>query len=176
GHEIRNPLTPIQLSAERLAMELADKLEGNDADMLKRATDTIIKQFGALKSMVDAFRDYARAPRIKLVKLDLNQVIREVMTLYESNPAVKISLDEVPPMIIGDAALLQQELHDLIQSAQDAVRNVGIPMIQMCSREEEGNVLVCVEDNGAGFIPDILRRAFEHYVTSKGKGTGLGLA
>ena len=176
AHEIRNPLTPIQLSAERLAMKLADKLEGNDADMLKRATDTIIKQVGALKSMVDAFRDYARAPRIKLVKLDLNQVIREVMTLYESNPAVKIALDEVPPMIMGDAALLRQVLHNLMQNAQDAVLDVGIPMIQISSRQEEGNVLVCVEDNGAGFSPDILRRAFEPYVTSKAKGTGLGLA
>ncbi|MFK7087906.1 ATP-binding protein [Chromobacterium violaceum] len=176
AHEIRNPLTPIQLSAERLAMKLADKLEGPDADMLKRSTDTIIKQVGALKSMVEAFRDYARAPKIKLVKLDLNQVIREVMALYESNPAVKIALDEVPLMIMGDAALLRQVLHNLMQNAQDAVLDVGIPMIQISSRQEEGNALVCVEDNGSGFGPDILRRAFEPYVTSKAKGTGLGLA
>ncbi|MEJ8676443.1 sensor histidine kinase [Chromobacterium amazonense] len=176
AHEIRNPLTPIQLSAERLAMKLADKLEGPDADMLKRSTDTIIKQVGALKSMVDAFRDYARAPKIKLVKLDLNQVIREVMALYESNPAVKIALDDMPLMIMGDAALLRQVLHNLMQNAQDAVLDVGIPMIQISSRQEEGNALVCVEDNGAGFSPDILRRAFEPYVTSKAKGTGLGLA
>ncbi|UTH75483.1 ATP-binding protein [Chromobacterium sp. IIBBL 290-4] len=176
AHEIRNPLTPIQLSAERLAMKLADKLEGPDADMLKRATDTIIKQVGALKGMVEAFRDYARAPRIKLVKLDLNQVIREVMTLYESNPAVKIALEEEPLMIMGDAALLRQVLHNLLQNAQDAVLDVGIPMIQISSRQEEGNALVSVEDNGAGFGPDILRRAFEPYVTSKAKGTGLGLA
>ena len=176
AHEIRNPLTPIQLSAERLAMKLADKLEGSDADMLKRSTDTIIKQVGALKSMVEAFRDYARAPKIKLVKLDLNQVIREVMALYESNPAVKIALDEVPLMIMGDAALLRQVLHNLMQNAQDAVLDVGIPMIQISSRQEEGNALVSVEDNGAGFGPDILRRAFEPYVTSKAKGTGLGLA
>ncbi|QND87257.1 Sensor protein atoS [Chromobacterium vaccinii] len=176
AHEIRNPLTPIQLSAERLAMKLADKLEGPDADMLKRSTDTIIKQVGALKSMVEAFRDYARAPKIKLVKLDLNQVIREVMALYESNPAVKIALDEVPLMIMGDAALLRQVLHNLMQNAQDAVLDVGIPMIQISSRQEEGNALVSVEDNGAGFGPDILRRAFEPYVTSKAKGTGLGLA
>ncbi|QEL57505.1 sensor histidine kinase [Chromobacterium paludis] len=176
AHEIRNPLTPIQLSAERLAMKLADKLEGPDADMLKRSTDTIIKQVGALKSMVEAFRDYARAPKIKLVKLDLNQVIREVMTLYESNPAVKIALDDMPLMIMGDAALLRQVLHNLLQNAQDAVLDVGIPMIQISSRQEEGNALVCVEDNGAGFGPDILRRAFEPYVTSKAKGTGLGLA
>ncbi|WP_434630928.1 ATP-binding protein [Chromobacterium sp. CV08] len=176
AHEIRNPLTPIQLSAERLAMKLADKLEGPDADMLKRSTDTIIKQVGALKSMVDAFRDYARAPRIKLVKLDLNQVVREVMALYESNPAVKIALEEVPLTVMGDAALLRQVLHNLMQNAQDAVLDVGIPMIQISSRQEEGNALVCVEDNGAGFSPDILRRAFEPYVTSKAKGTGLGLA
>lgn len=98
------------------------------------------------------------------------------MALYESNPAVKIALDEVPLMIMGDAALLRQVLHNLMQNAQDAVLDVGIPMIQISSRQEEGNALVCVEDNGAGFGPDILRRAFEPYVTSKAKGTGLGLA
>lgn len=176
AHEIRNPLTPIQLSAERLAMKLQDKLAGADADMLRRSTDTIIKQVGALKAMVDAFRDYARAPRTKLTELDLNQVVREVMALYESNSAVKMALDERPLMIMADAALLRQVLHNLIQNAQDAVLDVDIPMIQISSRKEEGYALVCVEDNGPGFAPEILQRVFEPYVTSKTKGTGLGLA
>ncbi|MDF0605650.1 ATP-binding protein [Neisseriaceae bacterium TC5R-5] len=176
AHEIRNPLTPIQLSAERLAMKLADKLDGTDAEMLKRATHTIIKQVGALKSMVDAFRDYARAPRIQLTRLDLNQVIHEVVTLYESNSAVKMSLAHEPLIIMGDAALLRQVLHNLLQNAQDAVLDVGAPLIQIYSRKEEGNGLVSVEDNGSGFAQDILPRVFEPYVTSKIKGTGLGLA
>ncbi|WP_293759891.1 ATP-binding protein [uncultured Aquitalea sp.] len=176
AHEIRNPLTPIQLSAERLAMKLSGKLEAPDAEMLKRATDTIVKQVAALKGMVDAFRDYARAPRIKLTELDLNQVIREVMTLYESSPAVKMELEDRPLMIMGDPALLRQVLHNLIQNAQDAVLDVVNPMIHISSRQEGRNATVCVQDNGPGFATDILTRAFEPYVTSKSKGTGLGLA
>lgn len=176
AHEIRNPLTPIQLSAERLAMKLASKLEPADAEILRRATDTIINQVSALKSMVDAFRDYARSPRTKLQMLDINAVIREVITLYESNPAVKIDLYDGPLMIMGDGALLRQVLHNLMQNAQDAVLDADNPMIQISSRLEGRSVHVCVQDNGAGFAPDILPRAFEPYVTNKSKGTGLGLA
>ena len=176
AHEIRNPLTPIQLSAERLAMKLQDKLFGVDAEMLRRSTGTIIKQVGALKAMVEAFRDYARAPRTNLISLDLNQVIREVMALYESNAAVKMTLDNKHLTIMADAALLRQVLHNLIQNAQDAVLDVGIPIIHISSQAEEGHALVCVEDNGPGFAHEILSRVFEPYVTSKAKGTGLGLA
>ncbi|WP_028536791.1 sensor histidine kinase [Paludibacterium yongneupense] len=176
AHEIRNPLTPIQLSAERLAMKLADRLGGSDAEMLKRSTDTIINQVAALKGMVDAFRDYARSPRTKLERLDVNAMLREVMALYESNPAVKVNLYPGPMMIMGDAALLRQVFHNLLQNSQDAVLDVGIPMIQISSRLEGRSAVVCVEDNGAGFAPDILPRAFEPYVTNKSKGTGLGLA
>jgi nitrogen fixation/metabolism regulation signal transduction histidine kinase len=176
AHEIRNPLTPIQLSAERLAMKLADKLAPADAEILRRATDTIINQVSALKGMVDAFRDYARSPQTKLQLIDVNAVIREVMTLYESNPAVKIDLYDGPLMIMGDGALLRQVLHNLLQNAQDAVLDVVPPMIQISSRLEGRSVHVCVQDNGAGFAPDILPRAFEPYVTNKSKGTGLGLA
>jgi nitrogen fixation/metabolism regulation signal transduction histidine kinase len=176
AHEIRNPLTPIQLSAERLAMKLADKLGPNDADMLKRATDTIVKQVSALKGMVDAFRDYARSPRSQLVPLDLNKVIREVLTLYEGHPGLKAALTEQTLSVMGDAALIRQVLHNLLQNAQDAVLDADIPMIQISSRLEGRNAVVTVEDNGPGFSPDILPRAFEPYVTSKAKGTGLGLA
>lgn len=176
AHEIRNPLTPIQLSAERLAMKLADKLGQAEADMLKRATDTIVKQVSALKGMVDAFRDYARSPRSQLAPLDLNKVIREVLTLYEANAALKAVLTEEPLPVMGDAALIRQVLHNLLQNAQDAVLDADIPMIQISSRLEGRNAVVTVEDNGPGFSPDILPRAFEPYVTSKAKGTGLGLA
>lgn len=176
AHEIRNPLTPIQLSAERLAMKLESKLEGADADMLRRATDTIIKQVGALKSMVDAFRDYARAPRIKLARQDLNTVIREVLALYEGNPALRVELCAEALPIMADAALLRQVLHNLLQNALDAVLDVDIPIIQISSRPAGTGAVVSVSDNGAGFAPEILSRAFEPYVTSKSKGTGLGLA
>jgi nitrogen fixation/metabolism regulation signal transduction histidine kinase len=176
AHEIRNPLTPIQLSAERLAMKLSDKLSGQDAEILRRATDTIVNQVTALKGMVDAFRDYARSPRTKLQKLDVNGVIHEVLMLYESNPAVKIDLYGGPLMIMGDETLLRQVLHNLMQNAQDAVLDVAHPMIHISSRLEGRSVHVCVQDNGAGFAPEILPRAFEPYVTNKSKGTGLGLA
>jgi nitrogen fixation/metabolism regulation signal transduction histidine kinase len=176
AHEIRNPLTPIQLSAERLMMKLADKLGQAEAEMLKRATDTIVKQVSALKGMVDAFRDYARSPRTQLAQLDINQVIREVLTLYEANPAVTAQVATGSLMVMGDSALLRQVLHNLLQNAQDAVLDADIPMIQISSRLEGRSAVVCVQDNGPGFSPDILPRAFEPYVTSKAKGTGLGLA
>ncbi|NDV11446.1 sensor histidine kinase [Crenobacter caeni] len=176
AHEIRNPLTPIQLSAERLAMKLSPKLEGADAAMLERATDTIVKQVAALKRMVDAFRDYARAPKIKLQPLELNTLVGEVLALYEGDVPVVAELATQPLPIMGDAALLRQVLHNLLLNAKDAVLDVGIPMIHISSRSDGHLARVIVEDNGAGFAPDILARAFEPYVTSKSKGTGLGLA
>ncbi len=176
AHEIRNPLTPIQLSAERLAMKLSPKLEGADAAMLERATDTIVKQVAALKRMVDAFRDYARAPKIKLQPLELNALVGEVLALYEGDVPVVAELAPQPLPIMGDAALLRQVLHNLLLNAKDAVLDVGIPMIHISSRSDGHLARVIVEDNGAGFAPDILARAFEPYVTSKSKGTGLGLA
>lgn len=176
AHEIRNPLTPIQLSAERLAMKLVNKLEAPEADIVRRATQTIIKQVAALKSMVDAFRDYARSPHTILQSIDINEVIREVMMLYESNAAVKIDLYNGPLKIMGDGTLLRQLVHNLIQNAQDAVIDVLDPMIQISSRLEGKNVSVCVLDNGPGFDAAILPQAFEPYVTNKPTGTGLGLA
>ena len=176
AHEIRNPLTPIQLAAERLAMKLADKLQTPDADMLKRSTDTIVKQVSALKGMVDAFRDYARAPSTRLVKLELGALLHEVLVLYESNPAIKADLSPQALPIMGDAALLRQVFHNLLQNAQDAILDADIPMIQISTRLEGRNVLVRIQDNGIGFSSDMLPRAFEPYVTNKAKGTGLGLA
>ncbi|MXR36563.1 sensor histidine kinase [Craterilacuibacter sinensis] len=176
AHEIRNPLTPIQLSAERMAMKLSPKLEGADADLLARATDTIIKQVAALKGMVDAFRDYARAPRTKLVPLDLNEVVRAVLTLYEGSTPISLDLAAKPLKIMGDEALLRQVLHNLLLNARDATLDVGMPIIHISSRNEERQARIVIEDNGSGFAADILTRAFEPYVTSKTKGTGLGLA
>lgn len=176
AHEIRNPLTPIQLSAERLQMKLADKLAPNDADMLARATRTIVEQVNALKGMVEAFRDYARAPKTQLARLDLANLMREVLALYESNPAVRASLPAQPLWIAGDATLLRQVLHNLLVNAQDAVLDAEQPMIHISAQQENDAVVISLEDNGPGFAAEILPRAFEPYVTSKAKGTGLGLA
>ena len=176
AHEIRNPLTPIQLSAERLAMKLSHKLEGNDAEFLQRATETIVKQVTAMKGMVDAFRDYARAPRTNLAPVELNQVVREVLILYESNTTLYSNLCEGVVPILGDAALLRQVLHNLLLNAQDAVQNSTNPVISICTLIEKHNAVIVVQDNGFGFAPDILARACEPYVTTKATGTGLGLA
>jgi nitrogen fixation/metabolism regulation signal transduction histidine kinase len=118
AHEIKNPLTPIQLSAERLAHRLADKLLASDADMLARSTQTIVKQVAQLEGMVDAFSQYARAPETSLQALDLNTVVREVLTLYEAQrPAISLELDAALPAVQGDPARLRQVIHNLLQNA-----------------------------------------------------------
>lgn len=176
AHEIRNPLTPIQLSAERLQMKLAGKLQASDADMLQRSTDTIVKQVAALKRMVDAFRDYARAPSAKLIQLDVNDLLRDVLALYEGYIDVQLALHPQPLFILGDATLLRQVLHNLLSNAQDAMLDVPQPMLHISTNESQNACIIIFNDNGPGFNPDILPRAFEPYVTNKTKGTGLGLA
>lgn len=176
AHEIKNPLTPIQLSAERLQVKLAPKLEATDAGMLERSTQTIVNQVAALKRMVDAFSQYARAPDPALRELDLNALVHEVLTLYESLGS-RIRLDLAPglPHIIGDAAKLRQVLHNLLQNAQDALTDAGDPRITVATAVHEGAVRFSVSDNGSGFPEHLMKRAFEPYVTTKPKGTGLGL-
>ncbi len=176
AHEIRNPLTPIQLSAERLAMKLSPRLDEAGADFLARSTDTIIKQVAALKGMVDAFRDYARAPAGQMTLTDLNAVVCEVALLYESNPSVRLALCPQPLPIMADAALLRQVIHNLVVNAQDATLDVPGAMIQISTALHANGIILAVSDNGPGFPPEMLARAFEPYVTGKTKGTGLGLA
>lgn len=177
AHEIKNPLTPIQLSAERLAHKLATKLETTDAEMLERSTQTIVNQVAALKTMVDEFSQYARQPSLNLQDLDLNSLVKEVLTLYENSPVPVHTFlsDELPP-ISGDAKLLRQVVHNLLQNAQDALTNQGDPLIMVRTSVENGLASLRVIDNGCGFPADILTRVFEPYVTTKPKGTGLGLA
>ena len=177
AHEIKNPLTPIQLSAERLTRRLADKLTPSDAEMLMRATETIVSQVGQLKGMVDAFSQYARIPEIRLESLDLNRLVREVLVLYESHGrGIVLELDEALPRVEGDQARLRQVIHNLLQNAEQAVAEVKRPRIVIYTQRDLGNARLTVQDNGSGFPPDILARAFEPYVTTKPKGTGLGLA
>ena len=177
AHEIKNPLTPIQLSAERLQHKLAMKLSEEDANVLKRATDTIVNQVGAMKSMVNEFSEYARTPSANLLKINLNKLIKDVSALYDS-AQVKITFDLIPnmPDIKGDATMLRQVLHNLMQNAQDALKDVHNPEVIVKTMFDETTAKLLVSDNGHGFPVNLLTTAFEPYVTTKAHGTGLGLA
>jgi nitrogen fixation/metabolism regulation signal transduction histidine kinase len=177
AHEIKNPLTPIQLSAERMQHRLADKLSAPDAEVLQRSTQTIVNQVAALKAMVDAFSQYARSPVPDLQPLDLNQLIREVLGLYESSrSAIQLELAVDLPLVSGDTAKLRQVIHNLLQNAEQAVADVVAPRIVVRTDATEAGVLLTLRDNGAGFPEALMGRLFEPYVTTKSKGTGLGLA
>ena len=176
AHEIKNPLTPIQLSAERLQFKLADKLANGDADMLARGTQTIINQVQAMKRMVDDFRDYARLPAPEVAPLELNELIREVLGLYESSSAtIETDLAADLGAILGDATQLRQIIHNLLRNAEDALE--GREGAHIVIRTERGvrHARLSIADNGPGFPVDLLPRIFEPYVTTKAKGTGLGL-
>lgn len=178
AHEIRNPLTPIQLSAERLQMKLAGKLVEADAEVLTRSTQTIVNQVAALKNMVDAFSQYARTPEPSMRELDLNALTREVLTLYETSLGGAVRLELAPglPALVGDAAQLRQVIHNLLQNTQDALAGTREPRVLVATEAAGGAVRLTVTDNGCGFPETVMRRAFEPYVTTKPKGTGLGLA
>jgi nitrogen fixation/metabolism regulation signal transduction histidine kinase len=178
AHEIRNPLTPIRLSAERLQVKLAGKLAEADAEVLARSTQTIVNQVAALKNMVDAFSQYARTPEPSMRELDLDALTREVLTLYESSlgPSVRLELAAGLPPVVGDAAQLRQVIHNLLQNAQDALAETREPSVVIGIDKVDEMVRLTVADNGSGFPADVMQRAFEPYVTTKPKGTGLGLA
>jgi nitrogen fixation/metabolism regulation signal transduction histidine kinase len=191
AHEIKNPLTPIQLSAERLQMKLEGHLSEADAALLNRSTSTIVNQVDAMKRMVDDFRDYAKAPPAVLQPLDLNALIREILDLYlagDDSDIIHAALAPHLPAVMGDATQLRQVIHNLLQNAQDAMNERGpdAPPARIDVTTEaihyenaeggEGTaVRLAIVDNGPGFAPRILSRAFEPYVTSKARGTGLGL-
>ena len=185
AHEIKNPLTPIQLSAERLQHKLAAKLEGTDQAMLARSVATIVNQVQAIKTLVNEFRDYARLPAARLDVLDLNALVHEVLGLYATEQeAGRLHADLAPglPAIVGDATQLRQVVHNLVQNALDAVGGQAGGRVRVrteTARSTEGElraVRLQVIDNGPGFADKVLKRAFEPYVTTKSKGTGLGLA
>ncbi len=185
AHEIKNPLTPIQLSAERLQHKLASKLAGADQAMLQRSVATIVAQVEAMKQLVNEFRDYARLPAAQLLPLDLNALAGEVLALYapaQEQGRLSARLQDALPPILGDTSQLRQVIHNLVQNALDAVADKAdghVTVLTEAARNEAGElraVRLKVIDNGAGFAEKVLKRAFEPYVTTKSRGTGLGLA
>lgn len=176
AHEIKNPLTPIQLSAERLQHKLASKLLNGDAEMLARGTQTIINQVQAMKRMVDDFRDYARTPAPELAPLDLNDLLAEVLGLYESSPVgFSIQMAKNLPPILGDATQLRQIIHNLLRNAEDALEGRVDGELRLVTEVQGRYACLRIADNGPGFPVELLPRIFEPYVTTKARGTGLGL-
>ena len=185
AHEIKNPLTPIQLSAERLEMKLTGKLAPPEQALLTKSVKTIVDQVDAMKRLVNEFRDYARLPAAELRAIDLNTSVAEVLQLYASETSqvpVQAELDPRCPRVFGDAQQLRQVLHNLLQNAQDATETAGYSdaghgvIVKTQWLETNGRVRLSVLDCGTGFPDHILKRAFEPYVTTKIRGTGLGLA
>jgi nitrogen fixation/metabolism regulation signal transduction histidine kinase len=183
AHEIKNPLTPIQLSAERLRRKLLGGMNAEDALLLERATHTIVQQVDAMKQMVNAFSEYARAPDMRLAHFSLNQLVTEVAELYRlQDPAAEIRLDLDPalPEIEADRGRVRQLLANLVTNGIEALTGVADGCVQLSTRQQraEGAVaaVICVTDNGPGFRKEILGRLFDPYVTGKPRGTGLGLA
>jgi nitrogen fixation/metabolism regulation signal transduction histidine kinase len=183
AHEIKNPLTPIQLSAERLRRRYLDRMEDDEFEVLDRATRTIVNQVAAMKKMVNAFSEYARVPHVSLETLDLNQLVREVLDLYRgsgSRSAIEDRLKAQPANIDGDAGRIRQLLHNLLKNALEALggrSDASVVISTQAGMEAPGAyVELCVDDNGPGFQADELDSIFEPYVSSKPKGSGLGLA
>lgn len=185
AHEIKNPLTPIQLSAERLEMKLAGKLGEPEQAMLTKSVKTIVDQVDAMKRLVNEFRDYARLPAAELKPVDLNMLVGDVLQLYLDEGGdlaaavpIRAELDPQAQPILGDVQQLRQVIHNLLQNAQDATEGCPVREVTIKTRwnPTSRRVRLTIQDTGSGFPEHILKRAFEPYVTTKAKGTGLGLA
>ncbi len=183
AHEIKNPLTPIQLSAERLRRKYLDKMSPEDGQILDRATHTIVQQVEAMKEMVNAFSDYARAPDMDMNRFSLGKLIHEVVDLYraqESGVEIRVTLDPTLPDIEADIGRMRQILHNLIRNSIEALETSdhGCIDVSACAIElqEAEMVEIIVKDNGPGFQTGSVSQVFDPYVTTKPKGTGLGLA
>jgi len=183
AHEIKNPLTPIQLSAERMRRRFLASMSPRDAEVLERATHTIVQQVETMQQMVNAFSEYARAPEMKITRFSLNQLVTEVADLYrsqDSRATIRLELDESLETIEADRGRVRQILNNLFTNALEALDGVSTPSLEVATRLEQGGdaayAVVVVCDNGPGVQREILGRVFDPYVTSKPKGTGLGLA
>jgi nitrogen fixation/metabolism regulation signal transduction histidine kinase len=183
AHEIKNPLTPIQLSAERMRRRFLGSMSPQDAEVLERATRTIVQQVEAMQQMVNAFSEYARAPEMHVTRFSLNQLASEVADLYRSHDArveIRLELDERIDAIEADRGRVRQILNNLVTNALEALDGVDRPVLEIATRLEQGGdaryAVITVCDNGPGILRELLGRVFDPYVTSKPKGTGLGLA
>ncbi|WP_290652315.1 ATP-binding protein [Aquisalimonas sp.] len=182
AHEIKNPLTPIQLAAERLRRKLEPDLQGRDAEVLERSTQTIIQQVDAMKAMVNAFNEYARPPRLDLAMGDINGIVQQVADLYrggDDGPRIELDLDGALPGILVDAGRIRQLLHNLIKNALEATsagERCRLRLSTVHRQDERFNgIEIQVRDRGPGFSDDVAEHLFEPYVTTKVKGTGLGM-
>jgi nitrogen fixation/metabolism regulation signal transduction histidine kinase len=183
AHEIKNPLTPIQLSAERLRRKYLDEMSEEEAQILDRATHTIVQQVEAMKEMVNAFSDYARVPDMDIEKFSLDRLAHEVLDLYRSQDSgvqMVLTSDPSMPLLEADIGRVRQILHNLIRNATEALEHTSEPRIDVhASVAEFGGIefaQIKVEDNGPGFDTGSISQVFDPYVTTKPKGTGLGLA
>ena len=178
AHEIKNPLTPIQLSAERLQHKLASKLADADSEVLRRGTQTIITQVNAMKHMVDDFAIYARQTSPSTMQaVDVHALLHDILGLYEhQRPYIHLDLASPDPMVTGEPTRLRQVVHNLLQNALDAQAEQPDPRIDIRTENRDGLFWLHIADQGTGFPPAMIDRVFEPYVTTKPKGTGLGLA
>ena len=188
AHEIKNPLTPIRLSAERLHHKLLPAMSPGNAQILERATHTIVQQVEAMKEMVNAFSEYARTPSMDVARFDLNQLVQEVTDLYRAQAVqrrLKVVLDPTVGEVEADRGRVRQVLHNLIANAFEAVESRADAAVSVTTERARrdlgvvgtlGLAEIVIEDNGPGFAPEVLGRMFDPYVTTKTKGTGLGLA
>jgi len=185
AHEIKNPLTPIRLSAERMRHKLRPSMSDKDALVLDRGTDTIVQQVEAMKEMVNAFSEYARAPRFEMASVDLNGLVREVADLYRAQEdrrraKLVVSVDPALGSIVADQGRLRQLLHNLLTNAVEALEGRAdgeiVLATHLAQRDAEEVAEITIEDNGPGFQRELIAQVFDPYVTTKAKGTGLGLA
>ena len=183
AHEIKNPLTPIQLSAERLQRKFSNQLDEASSEILNRSTQTIVSQVEAMKAMVNAFSDYARTPKMELAEVDLNHLVTEAIDLYRHNPEgvqIKLNIDEGLPRIEADAGRIRQLLNNLIKNGIEAVEHQEDGRVEVTTRslQESGGrfIEILISDNGPGIPDNLFTQLFEPYVTGKARGTGLGLA
>jgi nitrogen fixation/metabolism regulation signal transduction histidine kinase len=182
AHEVKNPLTPIRLATERLHMRLTGKLEGRDSEILDKASSTIVAQVEALRKLVDAFGDYAREPQLQRESIRLDELVREVVTLYQQGDSgIRFQLDLVPGPdgLAADSGRVRQLLHNLIRNAGEAQAGQSVNLQIRSTVLNDGprpRLLLELLDDGPGFPEMVLEKPFEPYVTNKSKGSGLGLA
>ena len=177
AHEIKNPLTPIQLMAERIQHKFSKKLNKEDSGVLDKSTTTIVKQVNALKVMVNEFAEYSRIPKMQKNKFNIKQLLEEVIDLYTSKSLlITLNFNKDSIFIEADENKLRQVLINIFDNAKDALKNIESPQVMVSLDLRVDKVAIVIQDNGIGIPKEIINRIFEPYVTSKDNGTGLGLA